>query len=173
MPKLVIMTGSYLQASVIREIYQRACVILRQREGLLYVDVASCFQANLRDSKMALRRGAHMDNVWSHLAEELMHLAEMLLDRKALAKLARHERLAVANTHDLAALNPLDLRRVVIGNLAGSDNGYFQHFGESQWSTVAARQASRWRLNASAIGTFGFQPSLALAFWLLYLVFFQ
>src|SRR5215469_2908729 len=112
--------------------------------------MAAGFQAKLRDTKMALRRSAHMNDIRLH-REELLQVIEILLDWRSRVKLARHERLAIADPHNLAAFNPLNLRCVVIGNLAASNNGSLQHLRSTNEESPICHLRCRDRLLGVAL----------------------
>src|SRR5215469_5048285 len=126
-PKLVVMTGSYLQTPVGRKGNQRAGVNLGERERLFHIDVASSFQAELCNLQVVGRRGGDVDDIRLGFAQQFPQVAEALLDVKPLEQLTRHERLAVADRRNLATLDPLDLRCMVVCNLAASDNRDLKH----------------------------------------------
>src|SRR6267378_6461686 len=99
---------------------------------------------------MAFRWGANVNDVRLGLAEHFGQVAKMLFDGESFGKLPRHEQLPVTNPHNFASLDPLDLRAVVISNLATSHDGYFKHsalhFGRPQSTSLIL---PRWALGVS------------------------
>src|SRR4029077_7104325 len=119
---------------------QCSSLVETKRERLLHINVAPRLQTRFGNGKMAFRWGAHVNDVRLGLAEHFGQVAKMLLDGKSLGKLPRHEQLPVTNPHNFASLDPLDLRAVVISNLATSHDGSPKHsalhFGRLQSSSL-------------------------------------
>src|SRR3974377_2399871 len=76
---------------------------------------------------MTLRRRRDVHNVGSGLIEEFRHVAEALFDREPFTQLFGHQRPPIAYGRDLTILNALDLRGVLIRDLAASDDGDPKH----------------------------------------------
>src|SRR5882762_10374063 len=89
--------------------------------------MAACFEAQPRQLKVTLGRRGDVDNIGTGLLQHFVKIAEMLLSVGTFAKLARHERLTIAHSHDFASRDPLDLGSVGIRNLATTYDGNFKH----------------------------------------------
>src|SRR3989442_15375604 len=76
---------------------------------------------------MAFRRRRDVNHVWPGVTQKFSQVAEIPFHRDPPVELPRHQRLSVADPNDLASFDPLDLRRVSIGDLAASHNGNFKH----------------------------------------------
>ena len=70
-----------------------------------------------------------MNDIRLRLAEHLGQVVEVGSDRESFGELVRHQQFPITNPYNFTALNPLDLRAVVISNLAASHDGYFKHSG--------------------------------------------
>ena len=89
--------------------------------------MAPALEAALRDVEMALRRRRDVHDVRPGVVEQLADVAEVAPDREPLAQLPRHQRLAVADADDLAPVDPPDLRRVGVRDLAAADDRDLKH----------------------------------------------
>src|ERR1035441_6831982 len=115
--------------------------------------MAARLQTKFRDVIMAVRWCTYMDNARTSFMEKLLQVAEILLDSKPLTKLARHEGLGVTDADNLAAFDPLNLRGMIIGDLAAAHDGHFKHgvlrSGRLQSSGLTRR---RWTPSAPIPG---------------------
>src|SRR6266542_3623181 len=95
---------------------------------------------------MTFRRGRDMHHVRTPFSKKLAQVAEMPFDAKSLVQLLRHQFFTVTNRHDFATLNPLDLRRVRVGDLSTSDYPNLKH---GDWLPDRLRSTAsgprRWR----------------------------
>src|SRR5207248_6031093 len=57
-------------------------------------------EAHARDVEMRRGRRCDVNDVGPGLAQEFGEIAEIMLDRKSLVQLTRHQRLAIADRHD-------------------------------------------------------------------------
>ena len=97
-----------------------------------------CLETLLGNIKMAGGRCANMHYVRLDLTKHLGQVAIVPPDRESLGELAGHKMLAVTNSNNLAALDPLDLGTVVISDLSTADDSHSKHralpFGKPQSS---------------------------------------
>src|SRR6266852_7357088 len=89
--------------------------------------MASRFQAKLGNGKMTLRRRRDVNDIRSGSSQELRQVAEICFYGKSLVELPCHQRFPVADSNHLAALDPLDLRRVGVCDFPASHNGNLKH----------------------------------------------
>src|SRR5213593_506474 len=125
--ELIVMPCCQLEFLLIGECNKYLGLLLVECEWLLHIDVTSTFQAKPRNFKMAFRRRRDVNDVWTGVTQKFSQVAEIPLDREPLAELPCHQPLAVTDPNDLASLDPLDLGRVSIGDLATSHDGDFKH----------------------------------------------
>src|SRR3989454_12325035 len=127
MAELIVMPYRQLEPPFVGQCNKSLGLLLMECKWLLHIDVTSALQANPRDIEMAFRRRRDMDNVRSGVTQEFSQVGEVPFYRESLVQLPCHWRLAVTAPDDLASLDPLDLRRVSIGDLAASHDGDFKH----------------------------------------------
>src|SRR5207249_3734816 len=83
---------------------------------------------------MALRRGCDVNDVWPGDSQKFDQVGEVSFDREPVVELLCHQRFAVADPDDLASLDPLDLGRVSIGDLAAPYDRNLKHVAVSAGS---------------------------------------
>src|SRR5271165_4732857 len=127
MPELIVVPGCYLEPFFTGDCNQRSGIVLAEREWFLHIDVAAPIQAKPGDIEMAIRRSRDMHNVGLGVAKEFPQVAEMLFDGEPLVELLRHQRLPVTDADNLASLDPLNLRRMIVGDLAAAHDGDLKH----------------------------------------------
>src|ERR1700733_12360622 len=101
------MPSGKLQAFLFGQSNQLARFGLVKDERLFDVNVATALEAKLGKGKVAFGRRRNVDDIGLGRAQQLIDIAEKLLDRKALEKLASHQRLTVAHRDDFAPLDSL------------------------------------------------------------------
>ena len=121
--ELKIMPGRHLEPLGIREGNQPLGFLFVECEGLFHIHVASTFEAESRKVKMAFRWCRDVDDVRPRLTQQLAHIVKIASDREPLEELLGHQPLPITDSNDLASLDPLDLRRVRIGDLPASHDG--------------------------------------------------
>src|SRR6266436_2351860 len=124
--ELIVMPHCDLAPPLIGECDQLSGLGLINCEWLLDIDVASTFETNSRNVKMAIRRSRDMNNIWLSITQKLHQVAKIAFDRESFVQLSRHQRLPVIDANDFASADPLDLRRVRVCNSAASDDGDFK-----------------------------------------------
>src|SRR5882724_1536103 len=108
MAELIIMPCRKFEPFLVRQGNQCSRLSLVNCKRLLHIDVASPFQAQLRNLKMALRGRRDVNNVGPSFAQEFYQVAEIPFNWKPLIKLTRHQRFPVTNPDDLASLDSLN-----------------------------------------------------------------
>jgi hypothetical protein len=96
-------------------------------KGLLDINVAVVLQANSGNVEVTLWRSRNMNNVRPNLVHKFSQIGKVPFDRKSFAELLGHERLAVADPHDLTIPNPQYLRRVRISDFSAANDSYLKH----------------------------------------------
>src|SRR2546427_724657 len=133
--ELVVMSYGQLESLLIGECHKYLGLFCVECEWFLHIDVASLFQAKPRNIEMAFRRCRDVNNVWAGVTQKFSQVAVIPFDREPLVELPCHQHLSVTDPNDLASLDPLDLGRVSIGDLAASHNGDSKHVGLSPGSS--------------------------------------
>src|SRR2546427_3715729 len=133
--ELIVVSGRQLQLSLGGECHEGMSLLGIEREGLLHVNMAPALQAHLGELEVTCRRRRDVDNVWSSLAQELAHIAEIMLDRKPFVQLTRHQGFVIAHSNDLASLERLDQGRMGVGDLSATDDGDLKHGFRSRGSS--------------------------------------
>src|SRR6266571_1688490 len=133
--ELIVMSCGQLESLLIGECNKYLGFFCVEREWFLHIDVASPFQAKPRNIEMAFRRRRDVNNVWPGVTQKFSQVAVIPFDRESLVELPCHQHLSVTDPNDLASLDPLDLGRVSVGDLATSHNGDSKHVGFSPGSS--------------------------------------
>ena len=144
MTELIIVPSGNFQATFIGEPYERLSLVLINRERFFDIDMRARFETDSCQLEMTFRWRRDVNGVWMALFQHRAQVRIMRLDGVAIVELARHERLAIADADNLAAPNPLNLRRMRVRNLAAAYDGNLKHevpFGRPQ-SSVANRHGS-------------------------------
>src|SRR5205809_4828916 len=87
MAELVIMSHCQLQPSFVGESHEALRLRFINGEGLLHIHMATTFQTECGNLKMALRRRRHVNNVRPRVAQESRQIVEIPFDRKSLVEL--------------------------------------------------------------------------------------
>src|SRR4030095_6589514 len=98
-----------------------------QREWLLYIDMSAVLETGLRDWEMTRGRGRHVDHVRRRVLQEIGEVVVASGYRKPVAELLCHQQLSIARGDNLTSRDPLDLRRMCVGNPAASDDRASKH----------------------------------------------
>ena len=131
MAELVVVSDRQLQAFRLREGDQRVRLPGVDGERLFHVDVGSSLQAEPRELEVALRRRRDVNHVRLLVGQHILGIAEVTPDREPLIQLPSHEGLRIADGHDLASLDPLNLGCMGVGDLSAADEGDLKHRGHS------------------------------------------
>src|SRR5207245_10456840 len=123
MAELIIMPYRQLEPRLIGECNKYLGLLRVECDWLLHIDVASPFQAKPSNIEMAFRRRGDVNHVWPSVTQKFSQVGEIPFDREPLVELPCHQPLPVTDPNDLASLDPLDLRRMSIGDLAASHDG--------------------------------------------------
>ena len=125
--ELMIVSRCELESFFGGEIDQSSGFFFIQSEWFLHINMASLFQTEPGNVEMALRRRRDVNYVRTRFLQHFVQIAKILLDWKPLRELARHQRLPIAHTYNLAVRDSPDLRGMRIGNLAAADDANFKH----------------------------------------------
>ena len=92
-------------------------------------DYAKAHPRNSAESngEVALGRCRNMNDVGTGLSYQLRQISEMSPDVKAFGQLPGHQLFKIADPHDLAALDPLNLRCVRVRDFSAADYGDSKH----------------------------------------------
>src|SRR5580698_10565824 len=85
-------------------------------EGLVDIHVTAVLEAESGNIEMTLRWCRDVDNIRSSLGHKFSHIIKVLFDRESFVELPGHERLPVADPHDLTTTNPQNLRGVGVSD---------------------------------------------------------